>query len=187
MRIFALGTDGPAYSNGSFRTSALGGMVSKSRTNKQNFCSERQLSKLPRVSVEAASIGGLYSLGWSMHGGQLRQAAEGAAPFPAPDVRFRGQSCCDADIIRCRSLTQLRHWVHGSAMRRACSDAPKRYARGGGGAGVRPWRRMISAIFARSGGPPAAALITSADSRRWSLRSGRGYAPEPPDAQRPGQ
>ena len=35
------------------------------------------------------------------------------------------------------------------------------------GAGVRPWRRMISAIFARSGGPPAAALITSADSRKY--------------------
>jgi len=32
---------------------------------------------------------------------------------------------------------------------------------------VRPWRRMISAIFARSGGPPAAAVITSADSRNY--------------------
>jgi hypothetical protein len=32
---------------------------------------------------------------------------------------------------------------------------------------VRPWRRMISAIFARSGGPPAAALITSAASRKY--------------------
>ena len=32
---------------------------------------------------------------------------------------------------------------------------------------MRPWRRMISAIFARSGGPPAAALITSADSRKY--------------------
>lgn len=36
-----------------------------------------------------------------------------------------------------------------------------------GGAGVRPWRRRISAIFARSGGPPAAALITSAASRKY--------------------
>jgi hypothetical protein len=34
------------------------------------------------------------------------------------------------------------------------------------GAGVRPWRRMTSPIFARSGGPPAAALITSAASRK---------------------
>jgi hypothetical protein len=64
-------------------------------------------------------------------------------------------------------MTQLRHWVHGSAVQRVRSDAPKHYARGGGGAGVRPWRRMISAIFARSGGPPAAALITSADSRKY--------------------
>jgi hypothetical protein len=32
------------------------------------------------------------------------------------------------------------------------------------GAGVRPWRRMISAILTRSGGPPAAAFITSATS-----------------------
>ncbi len=63
-------------------------------------------------------------------------------------------------------LTQLRHWVPGSVVRRVRSDAPKRYARGGGGAGVRPWRRMISAVFARSGGPPAAALITSAHSRK---------------------
>src|SRR5215831_8884416 len=36
------------------------------------------------------------------------------------------------------------------------------------GAGVSPWRRMISAILARSGGPPNAALITSADSRKYS-------------------
>ena len=32
---------------------------------------------------------------------------------------------------------------------------------------MRPWRIMISAIVARSGGPPAAALITSADSRKY--------------------
>jgi hypothetical protein len=32
---------------------------------------------------------------------------------------------------------------------------------------VRPWRRVISAIFARSGGPPATALITSAVSRKY--------------------
>jgi hypothetical protein len=30
-----------------------------------------------------------------------------------------------------------------------------------------PWRRMISASLARSGGPPPAALITSADSRKY--------------------
>lgn len=34
--------------------------------------------------------------------------------------------------------------------------------------GVRPWRRMISIIFAGFGGPPAAALITSAASRKYS-------------------
>ena len=58
------------------------------------------------------------------------------------------------------------------------SDAPKRYARGGGGAGVRPWRRMISAIFARSGGPPAAALITSAEltEKLRTYRSRRDHA-----------
>jgi hypothetical protein len=32
---------------------------------------------------------------------------------------------------------------------------------------VRPWRIMIAIIFALSGGPPAAALITSADSRKY--------------------
>jgi len=41
------------------------------------------------------------------------------------------------------------------------------YAFGGGAAGVKPWRRMIAIIFAGSGGPPAAALITSADSRKY--------------------
>ena len=41
-----------------------------------------------------------------------------------------------------------------------------RYARLGSAAGVRPWRSMISATFVRSGGPPAAALITSALSRK---------------------
>jgi len=44
---------------------------------------------------------------------------------------------------------------------------PRLYARAGGGAGVRPWRRMISAILVRSGGPPAAALTTSAESRKY--------------------
>jgi hypothetical protein len=34
-------------------------------------------------------------------------------------------------------------------------------------AGVRPWRRMISASLTRSGGPPVAALITAADSRKY--------------------
>jgi hypothetical protein len=37
------------------------------------------------------------------------------------------------------------------------------YARGG--AGVKPWRRMISASLARSGELPAVASITSAHSR----------------------
>jgi len=32
---------------------------------------------------------------------------------------------------------------------------------------MRPCRLLISAIFARSGGPPAAALTTSADSRKY--------------------
>ncbi len=32
---------------------------------------------------------------------------------------------------------------------------------------MRPWRRMTSAIFARSGGPPAASLITWAASRKY--------------------
>jgi hypothetical protein len=41
----------------------------------------------------------------------------------------------------------------------------RRYA--WGGAGVRPWRRMISAIFARSGGPPGVPLITSAVPRKY--------------------
>ena len=51
---------------------------------------------------------------------------------------------------------------------RAPGIAPSRlgYAVVGGGAGVRPWRRMISAIIARSGGPPAARSITSAASRK---------------------
>ena len=49
---------------------------------------------------------------------------------------------------------------------------------GGGGAGVRPWRRMISAIFARSGGPPTAALMTSAELTeiRRTYRRRRDYA-----------
>ena len=34
-------------------------------------------------------------------------------------------------------------------------------------AGVRPWRRMMAAIFARSGGPPADALSASAVSRKY--------------------
>jgi hypothetical protein len=42
------------------------------------------------------------------------------------------------------------------------------YASGGGGAGVRPWRRMISIILALSGGAPSAALITAATSRKYS-------------------
>lgn len=32
---------------------------------------------------------------------------------------------------------------------------------------MRPWRVMISVIFTRSGGPPAAALITSAAWRKY--------------------
>jgi hypothetical protein len=32
---------------------------------------------------------------------------------------------------------------------------------------VSPWRSIISTIFARSGGPPFAALITSAASRKY--------------------
>ncbi len=40
------------------------------------------------------------------------------------------------------------------------------YLCGGGGAGVSPWRRMISIIFARSGGPPPATPATSAASRK---------------------
>src|SRR5262245_46948591 len=35
------------------------------------------------------------------------------------------------------------------------------------GAGVNPWRRMMSANFARSGGPPAAAFSTSKASRKY--------------------
>ncbi len=41
------------------------------------------------------------------------------------------------------------------------------YACGGGGAGVRPWRSMISINFALSGGPPAAAFIRSRASRKY--------------------
>lgn len=40
------------------------------------------------------------------------------------------------------------------------------YAATGGAAGVSPWRRMISIILARSGGPPAEAFIASALSRK---------------------
>ena len=82
-------------------------------------------------------------------------------------VRYQGYFCRDREEAARPVMTQLRHWVHGGAVRRVRSDAPKHYARGGGGAGVRPWRRMISAIFARSGGPSTAALITSADSRKY--------------------
>ena len=86
--------------------------------------------------------------------------------FGKPSSLFTA-TCSKCCVDRLSRHTQLRHWVQGSAVRRVCSDAPKRYARGGGGAGVRPWRRMISTIFARSGGPPAAALITSANSRKY--------------------
>lgn len=50
-----------------------------------------------------------------------------------------------------------------------CSEpfrAARLYAGTGGGAGVSPWRRMISIILARSGGPPAEAFIASALSRK---------------------
>lgn len=40
------------------------------------------------------------------------------------------------------------------------------YARSGGETGVKPWRRMISTIFTRSGGPPPAARTNSAASRK---------------------
>src|SRR5438552_3983092 len=52
--------------------------------------------------------------------------------------------------------------------------AARRYGCGRGGAGVRPWRIMISAIFAPSGGPPAAAFITSAASRKYCGPSAAG-------------
>lgn len=44
--------------------------------------------------------------------------------------------------------------------------AMRLYAGTGGAAGVSPWRSMISIILARSGGPPAAAFIASAHSRK---------------------
>lgn len=40
-------------------------------------------------------------------------------------------------------------------------------------AGVSPWRRMISASFVRSGGPPALALSTSNASRKWMAEGGQ--------------
>ena len=43
-----------------------------------------------------------------------------------------------------------------------------RYTATGGGAGVSPWRSIISIIFARSGGAPAAAFTNSAASRKYS-------------------
>ena len=63
-------------------------------------------------------------------------------------------------------------------------DSPlfRRYV--GGGAGVMPWRRMISAILARSGGPPGVALITSAVSRKYCGPIMAGRAPSLPEFRR---
>ena len=81
-----------------------------------------------------------------------------AAGRPSEDWTSR-HACSSASVV---TLLRLRR----SSRRRVHSGAPlfTRYA--WGGAGVRPWRRMISAIFARSGGPPGVALITSAASRK---------------------
>src|SRR3954447_16361043 len=56
------------------------------------------------------------------------------------------------------------------------SVAPDRafYQAGGRAAGVSPWRRMTSAIRARSGGPPAEAVKTAATSWKYSGPSNPG-------------
>ena len=61
----------------------------------------------------------------------------------------------------CRVRARCRRHV-ARANHHDCSSPSADY-----GAGVRPWRRMMSAILTRSGGPPAAASITAAASRKY--------------------
>ena len=80
----------------------------------------------------------------------------------------------DMDAVMAAMQTRGRRRGDGPRRRRAREPGaphrgvaltPVRACRGGG-AGVRPWRRITSPIAARSGGPPRAAANTSPISRK---------------------
>ncbi len=78
------------------------------------------------------------------------------------DLPFQTMANVDGEGLRAR----LAGTRAARQLPRAGPVADEGYARGWEPAGDRPWRRMISPIFARSGGPPADWLMTSADSRK---------------------
>src|SRR5262249_42134460 len=109
------------------------------------------------------------------------------AAHPSLDTGEHQRDQGSPHLVRRQGDRQIEGWKDGPAdtartSRRGESEArtlkastsaggqpgvENRPAARGYGAGVRPWRRMIPAILTWPGGPPAAAVITSAASRKY--------------------
>src|SRR5262249_54101210 len=120
------------------------------------------------------------------HGSRAAARSPAMAAHPSLDAGEHQRDQGSPHLVRRQGDRQIEGWKDGAAdtartRRRGESEARTLTAqpqlgegrrgdparRSGYGAGVRPWRRMISAILTWSGGPPAVALITSAASRKY--------------------